>query len=102
MKKLIFVFAVLVALVIVAGCNARRNGGETIKFNPKIEGVTEETATVVVPADEPASKKPLELKADLPPNPIKTSSLPSSGPGLFVLLGASVFGGISYMGIRRF
>jgi len=95
MKKLIFVFAVLLVLVVVAGCNARRNGSNTIKFNPKIEGVTEETSTVVTPTEEPATKKPLAIQAAAP------SKLPSSGPDVAILLAASALGSLGFWGVRK-
>ena len=48
MKKLIFVLIVLLTLVIVAGCNARRN---TLTFNPQIEGVTTDVTATVTKLD---------------------------------------------------
>ena len=54
MKKLIFVFIVLFALVLITGCNARKTN--TVHFNPKIDGVTtdaedntaeEDTASII-------------------------------------------------------
>ena len=43
MKKLIFVFIILSMLVVITGCNARKNN--TIHFDPKIDGVTTDVAS---------------------------------------------------------
>jgi hypothetical protein len=41
MKKLVFIFVILFTLLLNTGCKSRDN---TIRFNPKIDGVTTETA----------------------------------------------------------
>jgi len=41
MKKLVFIFVILFTLLVNTGCKSKEN---TIRFNPKIDGVTTETA----------------------------------------------------------
>ena len=41
MKKLVFIFVILFTLLVSTGCKSQEN---TIRFNPKIDGVTTETA----------------------------------------------------------
>lgn len=55
MKKLLFVFAVVFVVVLVAGCKARQN--KTVEFD------TDSTTTVVTPIEEgaEAAANPLEV-----------------------------------------
>ena len=66
MKKLIFVFLILLTLVVIAGCNARRN---TITFNPQIDGVTSDITTTITKLDnETGESIALTAKADSGPD----------------------------------
>lgn len=58
MKKLIFVFLVLITLVVIAGCQARRDK-ETLHFDPKIE-TADQSVTTITPLDK-EEKGPLTI-----------------------------------------
>jgi hypothetical protein len=57
MKKLVFIFVILFTLLVNTGCKSKEN---TIRFNPKIDGVTTETADTDEKADTESKdeKKP--------------------------------------------
>ncbi|PIZ71540.1 hypothetical protein COY07_04740 [Candidatus Peregrinibacteria bacterium CG_4_10_14_0_2_um_filter_43_11] len=60
MKKLLFVFLVLVVLIAVAGCNARKN---TVQIKLEDKPVNTTSTTVITPVEEEGqTEKPLAIK----------------------------------------